>query len=174
MYSFLLSEVWWMNTIIAALITALATMIASAILYRTKLEKIYDKEKELKEDHKGLTQEHKALAQEHKALNDLMQKNMQFAEATCRVADKIESRQVHEIEERAKLTATMPDEKSILDAVQAMFANHEREEKERLELLKENEKLKQTVLQLRNEKELMQQMQEITYEQAREEEGPEF
>ena len=39
MYHFLFSEVWWMKTIIAALIGAGATIIASVIVYQNKLQK---------------------------------------------------------------------------------------------------------------------------------------
>lgn len=76
MFNFLYSEVWWMNTIIAALITGMVALIGSYFMYLGKTNKILDKIADLKEatskhseGHTGLSIEHAGLAKEHADLS---------------------------------------------------------------------------------------------------------
>ena len=92
MYDFLFQEEWWMETIIAAAITGVVTLVAAYIMYATKVEKklekiedsslrmegqnssILDKgesqTKLLSGEHKDLSDEHKDLSNEHKDLSN--------------------------------------------------------------------------------------------------------
>lgn len=69
-YTFLYSEVWWMETIIGALIGAAATIIAAVILYNVKFAKMADNIKDIKDGNKELSGEHKELSGEHKELSN--------------------------------------------------------------------------------------------------------
>ena len=149
MYHFLFSEVWWMKTIIAALIGAGATIIASVIVYQNKLQKILQKEDTLHSENAGLKDDHKTLQQEHKDLSQLLDVIKQLSLETSHIAGNIENRQIHEIEERAKISATMPNEKTILYAVSAMFQKRREEEIKISELKKTIERLKKENARLR-------------------------
>ena len=92
MYDFLFQEEWWMETIIAAAITGVVTLVAAYLMYATKVEKklekiedsslrmegqnssILDKgesqTKLLSGEHKDLSDEHKDLSNEHKDLSN--------------------------------------------------------------------------------------------------------
>lgn len=64
MYDFLVSEVWWMETIVAALITAVVTLIGSFLFYNFKLKSIKDDTGNLISGNKELKVEHKELSKD--------------------------------------------------------------------------------------------------------------
>ena len=99
MYDFLFQEEWWMETIIAAIITGVLSFAAAYLAYATKVEKYLEKivdsnlrmegqnssildkgesqtkslsrqHKDLSDEHSNLSNEHKDLSNEHKDLSN--------------------------------------------------------------------------------------------------------
>ncbi|MDD4565376.1 MAG: hypothetical protein PHE79_07910 [Eubacteriales bacterium] len=78
MYDFLFSEEFWMETIIAAVITAVVTLGVAALYYNYKIKTIFENSKELLrtqiDTSAGNTREHNNLSKEH---NEIL-KEMSF------------------------------------------------------------------------------------------------
>lgn len=90
MYDFLLSEVWWVDVIIAALITGVVSCIGFICLYNYKIKKLLDDlaalkaeqkalvtrmsddKKDLSGEHKDLSGEHHRLSREHSNLSNTL------------------------------------------------------------------------------------------------------
>lgn len=76
MYDFLMTGDWWMKTIVAAIITAVATLAGSWFAYNSKVKKIkentstlIDASKEAEKKHSELSKEHNSLSREHDSLS---------------------------------------------------------------------------------------------------------
>ena len=78
MYDFLFQEEWWMETIIAAAITGVVTLVAAYLMYATKvekkLEKIEDSNSRMEGQTKLLSGEHRDLSKEHSDIKSEIQK----------------------------------------------------------------------------------------------------
>lgn len=90
MYDFLLSEAWWVDVIIAALITGVVSCIGFICLYNYKIKKLLDDlaalkaeqkalvtrmsddKKDLSGEHKDLSGEHHRLSREHSNLSNTL------------------------------------------------------------------------------------------------------
>lgn len=138
MYNFLLQEEWWMETIIAAVLTAGATLIATWIMYSSKMNKVADQVEQLKAmidkggdkrqaEHKELSAEHKELSGEHK---ELSREHRELKDGIQRVITNQES------EKTARETAAkkMPEESGLVAMVKAVYKNNERLQQQNLKL----------------------------------------
>ncbi len=156
MYDFLLQEKWWMKEIIAAVLTAGATLIAAALMYSSRINKLVDQVEQLKKEfercfgeskeqitgghksladghkdlsgeHRGLSGEHKGLSEEHK---DLSKEHRDLKDEIHRVIVYQES------EKTARETAAkkLPDETGLLNMVNAVFENNKKLQKENARL----------------------------------------
>ena len=78
MYDFLFQEEWWMETIIAAAITGVVTLVAAYLMYATKvekkLEKIEDSNSRMEGQTKLLSGEHRDLSKEQSDIKSEIQK----------------------------------------------------------------------------------------------------
>ena len=78
MYDFVFQEEWWMETIIAAAITGVVTLVAAYLMYATKvekkLEKIEDSNSRMEGQTKLLSGEHRDLSKEHSDIKSEIQK----------------------------------------------------------------------------------------------------
>lgn len=70
MYDFLLNEVWWMETIIASVITGVITLIVSFFAYNHKLQEVICNLNKLFGEHNTLFNEHSKLIDGHGKLSD--------------------------------------------------------------------------------------------------------
>lgn len=173
MYDFLLSEAWWMKTIITALIAAGATIISAIIAYRSKiqkvLEKILEKEDNLSTEHKRLEQkhgdlssEHKSLSSEHKEIRDIANQIFAFQREQVAVRQEAARHMPHEMELNKLVYSVFEHNKNLIDSnidlqnelSQIQFRNHELQEE-----------LKQKERMLRN---MEQELQSLRPKQERE------
>ena len=69
MFDFLSSEVWWMETIISALITGAVAVVGYFFMYNHNLKSMAKDIRDTIEQNKGLAEDHKGLSDEHKALS---------------------------------------------------------------------------------------------------------
>lgn len=145
MYDFLLMEEWWMETIIASVITAAATLIGSYLAYSAKMQKLIFRVEQLaeamgkdvdgfrtenKETHAGLSNGHEKLSGEHGQIRDDLQ--------------KIYVNQEKEIAARQMMEKNLPDESGLLKTVEIVYGNHEK-------LLERIEKLNRKVVRVQEE-----------------------
>lgn len=136
MFGFLLQEEWWMDTIIAACITAVVTLIASYFAYLGKLGKLEykldlllgDKHNQLREDEARILQSGDKLSQEHDKLKDIL--------------DKMFMNQEMEKASRSASGKYIPDEGKLVDLVQIVYHNHEKLIQENRELYAELSRLR--------------------------------
>lgn len=176
MYDFLLSETWWMKTIITALIAAGATIISAIIAYRSKIQKVLEKEDNLSTEHKGLERkhddlssehkdlsgEHKSLSSEHKEIRDIANQIFAFQREQVAVRQEAARHMPHEMELNKLVYSVFEHNKNLIDSnidlqnelSQIQFRNHELQEE-----------LKQKERMLRN---MEQELQSLRPKQERE------
>lgn len=125
MYSFMYSEVWWMETIVGAVITTLGTIIVGYITYKGVLkEKLRDLEEKLKTQdvkndiaQKESSSEHTSLSLEHKELQDSIQ-------SVREKLIKIHAFQEKEAAVRQEASKHMPKESQLETLVKDVFENN--------------------------------------------------
>lgn len=102
MCDFFVSEVWWMETIIASLISASVTLLGSFIFYNYSIRKIGDTtgriENSVADKHKDLSTEHKGLSTEHDCILEA-QNTLQHIGSSLREEQREERRKLERLHE---------------------------------------------------------------------------
>jgi len=148
MYDFLLQEEWWMDTIIAACITAVVTLLGSFIAYQVKIavmqKEIHDlleKLKDLSGEHKGLSGEHKDLSGEHKGLSgehkDLSKEHRNLKDEIHKVIVYQESEKTA----REMAGRTLTGETELVNMAKAVLENHRVLQQDNAKLKEQNNRL---------------------------------
>ena len=131
-YSFLYSEVWWMQTIIGAIIGAAATIIASVIVYQKKvgtIEKTVERIEDISnkngenssKEHSDLSKEHSDLSKEH---SDLSKENALISNTLNHLGDMIKTVRDNSVklEDRtAHAKEDYPDISQTISGIQMMY-----------------------------------------------------
>lgn len=164
MFDFLLQEEWWMETITASCITAIATLIVAALAYgarilllEKKVDDILNVNNNLQGGHKDLSGEHKNLSREHKELSD------KISATQDKLGDRLDLIYLNQEKDKSAREAagkTMPKESNLVDLIGAIYENHKQLIARNAELEQEVKMLKNQTKQLKNE--LLQCMQEQT------------
>ena len=156
MYDFLFSEVWWMETIIAALITASVTLVGSLIFYNYRLKVIRDRTDDLKDGQKELQNGHKDLSKEHKDLSkenrDLSKENRDLSKEVAVKVDGIrELIVIEQTEQKHRHDSLSGNQKVMVDSInnlQTFAKEMEKLQSENIQLRNENEQLVNRNIQL--------------------------
>ncbi|MCM1158341.1 MAG: hypothetical protein NC300_05780 [Bacteroidales bacterium] len=141
MYDFLLQEEWWMETIIAASITAGVTLLISFLTYvgeikgiKERLDRLLgEKHDKLSGEHGKLSGEHGKLSGEHGKLSDehdkLSDEHGKLSDEHGRLKDEINRVILYQEGEKAAretMARNLPNEKGLMDMVSMVYGNHEK------------------------------------------------
>lgn len=154
MFEFLFSEVWWMEIIIAALITAVFTLTGSLVFYNYRLKVIKIDTEGLSKEHARLETGHKDLSKEHK---DLSKENHELSKDLGYKVDGIrELIVIEQNDQKHRHNSLTDNQKVIVDSINNLKGFASEMEKLQLEnknLKKENQSLKQQLNQQRSTQE---------------------
>ena len=148
--NFIFSEVWWMNTIIAAIITGMFTLICSYIAYSYKIRKGLDTIERM--EHTQESRQKELSGQHEKMSEKLSQEHQQISRDIRPYADKIVRIDSHmtDLVQRANQQDSLyhslsREQKKMSDFIQHGIDGYHAVQAELLRLSAENQSLKQAV-----------------------------
>jgi len=172
MFDFLYQEEFWMETIVAAVITGAITLIGIMVTYNYKAKQFWDKidtiakheglSKEhidLGKEHTDLSKEHKELSKEHRQINDTVSEKVSGLSASINENKEI-TRSVKEmlVEDKTKSECQYSNltekQKAIIDSISKLenFAEELKTlQQEKTVLLNQNQNLKSENLTLKKQ-----------------------
>lgn len=162
MFDFIYQEEFWMETIIAAIITGAFAVIAALITYNYQAKKAIDKlneigeHKDLSNEHKKLSNGHKRLSREHDTLKDVINEKVTLLGSNINENKEI-TRNVEKmlIEDKTKSEMQYNNltekQKIVIDSVEnikALATELKNLQQENSSLVRENKELKELVTKL--------------------------
>lgn len=175
MYNFLYQEVFWMETIIASLITAAitasATILVGIIAYNFRLRKAMSDIEEIKE-HKGLTAEHNNLSREYKSISaehnglskehdNIVNNILRVSEVSAQIKEILVTEKVENKNRYENLTEKQKNIVNIMDAVKALSD-------EMKLLVEENKALKEKIQNVENQNQNLKVQNQLLLMSAKE------
>ena len=153
MYDFLYSEVWWMETLINAVVTIIACLVSSfTAIWATKkqndkrmdnIQRNVGKDGLLDAGHTNLSKEHKDLSKEHNDIKlnikDVISNQKEIRQNTDKIYLSIEKEFA---KSELRYNALTEKDKNVIDNIQALLKNYQ-------ELVYENKLLRNEIKNLK-------------------------